>query len=172
VARDRQEKDYIQIKLRMKEALRLKLYDASQAVGRSLNDEGVTRLEQSFEDEEKIFKDQHHMALIRLLVGTIDLIEIRTGESWVDDDHTRSAVTAVIIALLNGKGGVPFNKPMIVDESGGLLSDDMFLRESPKDAITEAMAGLLNMHGVTDQTIEMIKRLIDTDANRYGKPSK
>jgi hypothetical protein len=172
VPRKREETDYIQIKFRMRETLRLKLYNAAQAVGGSINDEGVTRLEQSFEDEEKIFKNQHHMALIRLLVGTIDLIETRTGEEWVDDDHTRNAVTAIIVAFLNGEAGVPFLKPPNVDENGDWLNDDVWLREAPQTAILEAITGLLKKYGLRDETIKVVESVILADANRYGKKDK
>jgi len=151
----------------MKEALRAQLETAAGNRGVSMNDEGVSRLRQSFVDEERLFKDQHTMALVHLMVGTIQLIEAHTGEKWTGDSRTREAVTAIVVAFLNGDRGVPFHKPPIQDEQGNRLNDEFWLMEAPQTAIADAVRGLLMMRGVTEQTIDMVERLVMTDGDRH-----
>ena len=167
--RQREKTDYIQIKFRMKEELRAKLEQAAANVGCSMNEEGVHRLRQSFIDEEKLYKDQNMMALVQLLVGTVRMLEMRTGEPWQEDERTRKAVAATVVAFLSGEYGVPFHKPPMLDENGDWLNDDVWLREAPDTAIYDAMRALLQMRGVTEQTVDMIERLVRTDKSERVK---
>jgi hypothetical protein len=166
--RQREKSDYIQIKFRMKEELRARLELAALEIGTSLNGEGVHRLQQSFIDEEKLFKDANMMALVRLLVGAVSMVEARTGEPWVQDDRHRKAVAAIVTAFLTDEGGVPFHKPPVPDEHDGWIIDGTGISEAPHDAIDDAVRALLKMRGVSEQTADMVDRLVRTD----GKPSE
>lgn len=163
VPRQREKSDYIQIKFRMKEELRAKLELAALNAGVSMNGEGVHRLQQSFHDEEKLFKDANMMALVRLLVGTVSMIEARTGERWVDNEQHRKTVAAILVAFLTDEEGVPFHKPPIRDEDGSWMHEGAGITEPPNSAIDEAVQALLKMRGVSDQTMDMVNRLISTD---------
>jgi hypothetical protein len=166
----RDSSDYVYVKLRMKESLRRQLSQAAGNRGGSMNDEGVSRLQQSFTDEERLFKDQHTMALIRLLVGAIQLIEERTGERWTTDRHTQKAVTAAVVGFLNSDLGVPFNKPAWRDDDGGILNDDFGLLEAPQTAIDDVFMSLLKMRDVPEKHRDVIVEMIQTfRARRFPK---
>ena len=162
----RNKTDTVQLGLRIKESLRKKIEQAAENVGCSMNEEAAFRIQQSFLDEEHLFKDQALMALVQLLVGTIRLIEVRTAKKWTEDDRTRNAVTATIIAFINGEDGVPFHKDAVPDGRGGWLNDEAGIREGNREALFDAMSALLTAHGTSGQTIEMIERLIRTDEGR------
>lgn len=166
--RQREKSDDIQIKFRMKEELRAKLEQAASSAGASMNAEGVHRLQQSFLDEEKLFKDVNMMALVRLLVGAVSMVEARTGERWVDSEHHRKAIAAIMVAFLTDKVGVPFYKPPVRDEDGSWMHEGAGITEAPNSAIDDAVRALLKMRGVSEQTMEMVDRLIRTD----GKSGK
>jgi hypothetical protein len=166
----RDSSEYIYLKLRMKEGLRQQLSQAAGNRGGSMNDEGVSRLQQSFIDEERLFKDQHTMALIRLLVGAIQLIEERTGERWTTDQHTQKAVTAAVVGFLNSDLGVPFNKPPRRDDDGSVLNDDFGLMEAPQTAINDVFTSLLEMRGVPEKHRDVIVEMVQTFSAREGVP--
>lgn len=166
--RHREKSDYIQIKFRMKEELRARLELAALNAGASMNAEGVHRLQQSFQDEEKLFKDAKMMALIRLLVGAVSMVEARTGEPWVESDQHRKTIAAIMVAFLTDEEGVPFHKPPVRDEDGSWMHEGTGITEAPNSAIDEAVQALLKMRGVSEQTMEMVDRLIRTD----GKSGK
>ncbi len=162
----RKKTDIVQLGLRIKEGLRTKIEQAAENAGCSMNEEAAFRIQQSFLDEENLFKDQALMALVQLLVGTIRLIESRTGKEWTRDEQTRNAVTATIIAFITGEGGVPFHKEAKSDGEGGERHEWAGLREGNREALADAMWALLKAHGSSEQTIEMIERLIRTDEDR------
>jgi hypothetical protein len=168
VPRQREKSDYIQIKFRMKEELRAKLELAALNAGASMNAEGVHRLQQSFLDEEKLFKDVNMMALVRLLVGAVGMVEARTGEPWVENEQHRKAIAAIMVAFLTDEEGVPFHKPPVRDEDGSWMNEGAGISEAPNAAIEDAVGALLKMRGVSEQTTDMIDRLIKTD----GKPGE
>jgi hypothetical protein len=163
VPRQREKSDYIQIKFRMKEELRAKLELAALNAGASMNSEGVHRLQQSFQDEEKLFKDANMMALIRLLVGAVSMVEARTGERWVDSMSHREAIAAIMGAFLTDEEGVPFYKPPVRDEDGSWMHEGTGITEAPSAAIDDAVRALLKMRGVSEETMGMVDRLIRTD---------
>lgn len=162
----RKDADTVQLGLRIKESLRKKIEQAAENAGCSMNEEAAFRIQQSFLDQEKLFNNQALMALIQLLVGTIRLIESRTGKKWTRDERTRNAITETIIAFINGKDGVPFHKEAKPDGEGGERHEWAGLREGNREALSDAMWALLKAHGSSDQTIEMIERLIRTDEDR------
>jgi hypothetical protein len=159
----RNEADSVQLGLRIKESLRKKIEQAAASGGCSMNEEAAFRIKQSFLDEENLYKNQALMALVQLLIGTIRLIETRTGKEWTHDDRTRNAVTATIIAFITGEDGVPFHKDAKSDGEGGWRHEFAGLKEGNREALADAMWALLKAHGSSDQTIEMIERLIRTD---------
>jgi len=162
----RKETDTVQLGLRIKESLRKKIEQAAANAGCSMNEEAAFRIQQNFLNEANLFKDQALMALVQLLVGTIRMIEVRTGKEWAEDDRTRNAVAATIIAFINGEGGVPFHKEAKSDGEGGERHEWAGLREGNREALADAMWALLKAHGSSEQTIEMIERLIRTDEDR------
>ena len=151
----------------MKEELRARLEMAAFNAGASINAEGVHRLQQSFQDEEKLFKDVSMMALIRLLVGAVSMVEARTGERWVESEQHRKTIAAIMIAFLTDEEGVPFHKPPIRDEDGSWMHEGAGITEPPKSAIDDAVQALLKMRGASKQTMNMIDRLIRTD-RKFG----
>ena len=161
--RQRENSDYIQIKFRMKEELRARLELAALNAGASMNAEGVHRLQQSFLDEEKLFKDVNMMALVRLLVGAVSMVEARTGKRWVDSEQHRKTIAAIMVAFLTDEEGVPFHKPPVHDEDGGWIHEGSGITEAPNIAIQEAVRALLKLRGVSEQTMDMVDRLISTD---------
>ena len=163
----REKTDFVQLKIRLKEELRAKIEMAAHNSSVSLNGEAVQRLEQSFLDEERIFKDANMMALIQLLVGTVRMIEARTGTKWTENEQCRNAVATTVIGFLTDESGVPFHKPPAKDGNGDVV-DFQGIWEAPRAAIDEAVHGMLKMRGVSDQTIEMINRLIETDSKPSG----
>jgi hypothetical protein len=162
----KKETDTVQLGLRIKERLRKQIEDSASTHGCSMNDEVTTRIEQSFLDEEKLYGDPSLMALVHLLVGTIRMIEVRAGKRWVDDDQTRNAVAATVVSFLAGEKGAPFHKPLEPDGEGGWFIEDAGINESNQAALFDAVWGLLKVYGSSDQTIEMVERLIRTDKDR------
>ena len=162
----REKSDNIQIKFRMKEALRAQIEQAASNRGVNMTEEAVRRLQQSFHDEEIKHRTDRTDALVRLLVGTIHLVEDRTGGSWVSDGGSRDVVTATMVAFLNSEHGVPFNKPPLVDEEGNWLNDNYWLKETTKDAIYDLVWPLMEKAGMTPQTIEMMESLWKTNQSR------
>lgn len=76
------------------------------------------------------------------------------------------------LAMLNGDAGVPFNKRPDLDEDGEWLHDTVGLRESPHEAIVEAVTGLLKMYGATEETVEVVQRVLLSDRNRPVQRAK
>ncbi len=163
--RQRDSSEYIHMKFRMREALRVQLSQAAGNRGGSMNDEAVSRIQQSFIDEEHLFKDQSLMALVQLLVGTIRLVETQTSKRWTDD-RTREAIAATILAFINGDRGVPFHKPARKDNQGKPLNDAFELMEAPQTAIDDVFRSLLKMRGVPDSRREVIIEMVQTFSKR------
>ena len=88
------------IGLRASNDLRSRLEAAAAETGRSLSQEAEIRLEQSFESD-SAFGGAEQAALLRMMAAAAQLIEARTGKSWLEDFDTGYAVSAAWRQLVN-----------------------------------------------------------------------
>jgi hypothetical protein len=83
----------VQLKLRFDERLRRRIERAAERNECSMNAEIIKRLEQSFEQVDKIeeiFGGEHNVALFRLLAGEIGLVEAKAGARWTDPGNVKA----------------------------------------------------------------------------------
>lgn len=88
----------IQLKVRMKEPLRARIEEAAKKRGVSMNVEAVNRLESSFANEGRVadeFGGQEKYQIFRMLSVAAETVESRTGNSWLADEGTATAVNFV-----------------------------------------------------------------------------
>jgi hypothetical protein len=93
----------VQLKVRMKEPLRQKLEKAAQERGVSMNVEAVSRLEQSFETEDRAaenFGGREKYQIFRTLSSASDAVETRTGNSWLTDAETATTVNELWVNMI------------------------------------------------------------------------
>jgi len=85
--------DLVQLKLRFDERLRRRIERAAQRNECSMNAEIIKRLEQSFEQVDKIeeiFGGEHNVALFRMIAGALGMVEASTGSRWTDPGNVRA----------------------------------------------------------------------------------
>jgi len=85
--------DLVQLKLRFDERLRRRIERAAERNECSMNAEIIKRLEQSFEQVDKIeeiFGGEYNVALFRMLAGALGMVEAKTGSRWTDPDNVRA----------------------------------------------------------------------------------
>ena len=85
--------DLVQLKLRFDERLRRRIERAAERNECSMNAEIIKRLEQSFEQVDKIeeiFGGEHNVALFRMIAGALGMVEARTGSRWSDPANVRA----------------------------------------------------------------------------------
>ena len=108
----------VDLKVRMKEPLRAKIETAARMRGVSLNNEVVQRLTLSFEregaekDRREAIRDTvldgiyesfgglRHFAVMRMLAGILQRVEIRMGMSWLEDHDAFRETQIGINAML------------------------------------------------------------------------
>ena len=85
--------DLVQLKLRFDERLRRRIERAAERNECSMNAEIIKRLEQSFEQVDKIeeiFGGEHNVALFRMLAGALGMVEAKAGSRWTDPGNVRA----------------------------------------------------------------------------------
>jgi hypothetical protein len=84
--------DLVQLKLRFDERLRRRIERAAERNECSMNAEIIKRLEQSFEQVDKIeeiFGGAHNVALCRMLAGALGMVEAKAGSRWSDPGNVK-----------------------------------------------------------------------------------
>jgi hypothetical protein len=85
--------DLVQLKLRFDERLRRRIERAAERNECSMNAEIIKRLEQSFEQVDKIeeiFGGAHNVALFRMLAGALGMVEANAGSRWSDPGNVKA----------------------------------------------------------------------------------
>ena len=84
--------DTVKLQVRLSERLRRRVERAAAALECSMNAEIIKRLEQSFEQVDKIeeiFGGDHNVALFRMLAGALGMVEAKAGARWTDPDNVK-----------------------------------------------------------------------------------
>ena len=84
--------DTVKLQVRLSERLRRRLERAAAALECSMNAEIIKRLEQSFEQVDKmeeIFGGRDKFALFQMLAGAIGIVEAKAGSRWTDPDNVK-----------------------------------------------------------------------------------
>ena len=85
--------DTVKLQVRLSERLRRRLERAAAALECSMNAEIIKRLEQSFEQVDKmeeIFGGRDKFALFQMLAGAIGMVEAKAGSRWSDPDNVKA----------------------------------------------------------------------------------
>ena len=89
----RKRTDTIKLQLRLSERLRRRIERAAAALECSMNAEIIKRLEQSFEQVDKIEEilgGEYNVALFRMLAGALGMVEAKAGSRWSDPDNVKA----------------------------------------------------------------------------------
>jgi len=85
--------DTVKLQVRLSERLRRRLERAAAALECSMNAEIIKRLEQSFEQVDKIEEilgGEYNVALFRMLAGALGMVEAKVGSRWTDLGNVRA----------------------------------------------------------------------------------
>jgi Arc-like DNA binding domain len=85
--------DTVKLQVRLSERLRRRVERAAAALECSMNAEIIKRLEQSFEQVDKmeeIFGGRDKFALFQMLAGAIGMVEAKAGSRWTDPDNVKA----------------------------------------------------------------------------------
>jgi hypothetical protein len=85
--------DTVKLQVRLSERLRRRLGRAAARNEWSMNAEIIERLEQSFEQVDKIaeiFGGRDKFALFQMLAGAIGMVEAKAGSRWTDPDNVKA----------------------------------------------------------------------------------
>ena len=88
----RKRTDTIKLQLRLSERLRRRIERAAERNECSMNAEIIKRLEQSFEQVDKIEEilgGEYNVALFRMLAGALGMVEAKVGSRWTDPDNVK-----------------------------------------------------------------------------------
>jgi len=89
----RKRTDTIKLQLRLSERLRRRIERAAERNECSMNAEIIKRLEQSFEQVDKIEEilgGEYNVALFRMLAGALGMVEAKVGSRWTDLGNVRA----------------------------------------------------------------------------------
>jgi hypothetical protein len=89
----RKRTDTIKLQLRLSERLRRRIERAAERDECSMNAEIIKRLEQSFEQVDKIEEilgGEYNVALFRMLAGALGMVEAQVGSRWTDLGNVRA----------------------------------------------------------------------------------
>jgi Arc-like DNA binding domain len=148
----RRRDDAVTTTIRLGEDLRAMIKAVAELRGGSMNTEMVTRLEQSFEQQDAVWGRPHTVAALKVFAAVINCVEEQTGRSWVADKATAQTIEQALYRLIGTSGNV-------------LRRDEEYLRLHRREIAIDGIMAFLRFGEFDLKTQARVAKLVGAEAD-------